>query len=149
MKTIPKQRVGAESNTRFAVKLPSVKEARKLFETAKSNLLNVNQWHTIAGPHSAMFEVIDEEGHKLNNEVRKGNYLRISIPAVPGSPDGEGADWVRVEKVNEQRGETYQCVTISVRPASAPVNSETTVAHFFAPGATSTFSVERNNRTVV
>jgi hypothetical protein len=149
MKIVPAQHTGAMSVTRYSIKLASKAAAESLFERARRNLLNVNDWHTIAGPHSAVFEIIDERGEKITGDVKKGNYLRINIPAIPGSPAGNGADWVKVERINEQVNLNYQSIAISVRPAPSPIDNETEVAHFFADEATSTFSIERRDRVVV
>jgi hypothetical protein len=149
MKMIPEQQKGAKSVTRYSVTLSSEASARQLFENAKKNLLNVNAWHDIAGSRSAVFEIIDNRGNKISNDVKKGNYLRITIPVIPGSPAGAGADWVKVENIAQEEKENYECVALSVRPAPAPINNEPEVAHFFAPGATSTFSVERRGRAVI
>ncbi|MFI5129819.1 MAG: hypothetical protein ACHQFX_07515 [Chitinophagales bacterium] len=149
MKIVPKQHKGAKSVTRYSIKLPSISSAKSLFQNARMNLLNVNAWHVIAGPGSAIFEVFSTNGQKINGTVKKGNYLRITIPIIPGSPAGRGADWVRVEKINEEEKQNYQITAMSVRPAPAPITDETEVAHFFSPDSTSTFSIERNNKIVI
>lgn len=149
MKMVPGQHKGAKSVTKYSIKLPSISSAESFFQNARKNLLNVNAWHVIAGPGSAIFEVFDPNGQKINSTVKKGNYLRITIPVIPGSPAGKGADWVKVEKINEEEKQNYQSMAISVRPASAPITDESEVAHFFAPDATSTFSIERNNNVVI
>jgi len=149
MKIVPKQHKGAKSDTRYSIKLPSISSAKSLFQNARMNLLNVNAWHVIAGPGSAIFELFSTNGKKINGTVKKGNYLRITIPAIPGSPAGKGSDWVRVEKINEQEKPNYQLMAISVRPAPAPITDEPEVAHFFSPDSTSTFSIERSNNLVI
>jgi len=149
MKIVPEQRKGAMSVTRYSIRMPSVTSAKTLFQNARKNLLNVNAWPITAGPGSAIFEVINSKGEKINDNVKKGNYLRITIPIIPGSPAGKGADWVKVEKIIEKENETYQYIAISVRPAPAPINHEPEVAHFFAADATSTFNIERKNRLVI
>ena len=149
MKIVPEQRKGARSVTRYSIKLPSLSSAKKLFHTARRNLLDVNAWHDIAGPGSAVFEIVNSRGEKINNTVKKGNYLRITISVIPGSPPGKGADWVKVEKINEEKNGNYESVAIAVRPAPAPIDNEPEVAHFFGPDATSTFSIERKNRLVI
>jgi len=149
MKTVPDQHKGASSVTRYAIKLPSVSSAKSLLNNARNNLLNVNAWHILAGPGSATFEIINSNGQMLNDTVKKGNYLRIPSPVIPGSPAGKGADWVKVEQVKEEEADNYQSVAISVRPAPSPVDDDREVAHFFAPDATSTFSIERNDRVVI
>ncbi len=49
MKMVPAQHKGASSATKYTIKLPAITAAKALFEKAKQNLLNVNNWHTLAG----------------------------------------------------------------------------------------------------
>jgi len=83
---IPTQRNGARSATTYAIKLAAISSAKELFQKAKRNLLNVNKWHQLAGEGSAVFQVVDSRGEETNDFVKEGNYLRIAIPAIPGSP---------------------------------------------------------------
>jgi len=149
MRKIPRQFKGARSFTSYSIVLPSVSSAKISFENARKNLLNVNAWHIIAGPGSAAFEIINNKGEKIDGFVQKGNYLRISIPNIPGSPVGKGADWVRVEKIIEEENKDHQSIAITVRPASAPVDDKPEAAHFFDEDATSTFIVERRDRKLI
>lgn len=144
---IPDQNKGARSATAYTVKTPGGAEADWLFEKAKKNLLNVNQWHQLAGNSSAEFTVIDKNNHQTNRPAEEGNYLRISIKAIPGDTAGDGFDWVKVEKIEEKQGAGYRFIGMRVRPCAPPFdNSE--VAHFFSPHATSTFFIERKGRKV-
>jgi hypothetical protein len=148
MKMIPRQRNGVKSATTYTIKLPAVSSAKELFQKAKRNLLNVNKWHQFAGESSAVFRVVNSRGEETNDFVKEGNYLRITIPVIPGSPAGRGDDWVKVERINEYENLDYEYVGIRVRPAVPPFQSELEVAHFFGPEATSTFSIERHQNTV-
>ncbi|MEI9806971.1 MAG: hypothetical protein WDO16_03295 [Bacteroidota bacterium] len=93
--------------------------------------------------------MVNSEGKEINEFVKEGNYLRITIPNIPGSAAGEGADWVKVERINEYEKPDYQYVAIRVRPAVPPIYNKQEVAHFFTPAATSTFSIERNENEVI
>jgi hypothetical protein len=148
-KMIPVQQGGASSVTDYTIETATVNAAKQLFRQARENLLHVNDWNTIAGKGSAIFQVIDNKGQKTNDCVKEGNFLRISIPVVPGTSEGEGADWVIVEKINEEDRSDYQYVGILVRPTPPPFSKEKEAAHFFDRDATSTFSIERNRRKVI
>src|SRR5258705_11067197 len=89
-KIIPEQRKGGLSATTYSVKARDVIAANALFKKGRKNLLKVNQWQQVAGPSTANFQVISNEGLERNGEVKEGNYLRISLPAVPGSSNGDG-----------------------------------------------------------
>jgi hypothetical protein len=149
MKMIPQQEHGAKSATTHSIKLPGISSAKELFQIARRNLLNVNNWHQLAGTGSAVFHVVNSHGEETNDVVKEGNYLRITIPNIPGTPDGSGDDWVKVERINEHEEPDYEYVGIRVRPAVPPFHNKHEVAHFFATDATSTFSIERNLNTVV
>jgi hypothetical protein len=148
-KMIPVQRRGASSVTNYTIQTATITAAKKLFRQARENLLHVNDWNLIAGKGSAIFQVINNRGEKTNDCVKEGNYLRISIPVVPGTSEGEGADWVIVEKINEEDRDDYQYVGILVRPTPPPFSEEKKAAHFFDTDATSTFSIERKKRKVI
>jgi hypothetical protein len=148
MKMIPEQRKGAKSATRYTIRSAAVSSAKALFQKAKRNLLNVNNWHQLAGEGSAVFHVVDSRGEETNDLVKEGNYLRITIPVIPDSTDGGGDDWVKVERINEYENRDYEYVGIRVRPAMPPFHNEREVAHFFGPEATSTFSIERYQNAV-
>src|SRR5690606_25373642 len=88
------------------------------------------------------------EGKEKEGVPAIGNYFRINIPG-PGSPAGDGYDWVRVEKIEDEIAPDaeQESFTIQVRPAPNPKKREET-AHFFDSGATSSFVVNRKDRTV-
>jgi hypothetical protein len=148
MKIIPKQHKGASSVTTYSIKLPDPSLAKDLFQRARKNLLNVKDWQRLAGPDSAAFSVVDILGNETNDFVKEGNYLRITIPGIPGSRNGNGDDWVIVERINQHSNPDYEYVAIRVRPAIPPFYDKKEVAHFFSPEATSTFSIERNQNIV-
>lgn len=139
---VPKHRKGSKSVSYYSAKAPDVIAAKKLFEKAKLNLLNVNAWHELAGSVSADFQLINEKGKKIYTPVQKGNYFRINIPPAPGY------DWVRVEAIEEEHQPDYDRTAIRVRPAVPPYGNYENVVHFFTPDATSSFLVERKARKV-
>lgn len=145
--TIPQQVEGVEVNVEDAVTFASENEAKAFFATAKKRLLQVNNWHELAGTLSASFQLTNEKGDELNQAPAKGNFFRINIPA-PGIVTGEGYDWVRIEDVTEGTEGECEFVTVRVRPASSPLNNHKDVAHFYTDEATSNFIVRRDGKTV-
>jgi hypothetical protein len=145
---IPAQRKGAKSDTYYAIRLPNEAAARRLFQNARLNLLNVNSWHSLAGS-GAVFQLINEKGQEINRLVEKGNYFRISLPGVPGLEAGDGDEWVKVENVEEGSVKSKEFTAIRVRPSSPPFVHKTQTAHFFSETATSTFCVIRKRNKVV
>jgi len=148
-KIVPIQRKGAKSSTHYSIKASDLNAARELFKKARMNLLNVNKWHELAGALSAKFQLTDEKGNAINDNLRKGNYFSISIPAAPGSSVGNGNDWVKVETLEEQKNNNTDWIAIRVRPAKSPLqHNSAETAHFFTDDASSSFCLERKGRKV-
>src|SRR4051812_5596020 len=127
---IPRQRKGAKSNSSHTITLHSISEAKDLFKTAKTRLLNVSDWENISKGISADFQLIDRQGKRVNRPAQEGDYFRINLP-VPGTKAGEGHDWVQVETIlheNKWR-EDYESVSMRVRPAPNPQNRDNDTAH--------------------
>lgn len=143
-KIIPAQRTGGRSSTRHSRKAGNEASAKRLYEHCRQNLLEVNRWHDLAGPLSAIFQLTDENGWPVNGQAREGYYFRIEMPAVPGNPEGKGYDWVRVEQIEEEKSDNLAWTAIRVRPAQPPISDHpTSTAHFFTHEASSSFCIER------
>ncbi len=148
-KIVPRQRKGGRSSTNFAVRKRSIEDAKKLYQRGRSNLLDVNKWHDLAGNLSASFQLTDSKGRPVYGLVRKGNYFRIEMPAVPGNPDGKGFDWVKVERIEEEKTDNFEWTAIRVRPAQSPNQQQSSAtAHFFTEEASSSFCIQRKLNTV-
>lgn len=145
---IPEQEVGAQTNTEASKEFKEMQEAQEFYQLVKSRLLNVNHWHDVAGAATAEFQLTDEKGNKVKRSVRKNDFFQIDIPG-PGSETGDGYDWVRVEDIEELKNDNEEGITIVVRPASNPNNSNTDVAHFFTDEAQSCFMVVRKGTKVI
>ena len=147
-KIIPPQEKGVESNTESVIELSSAEDAKQKFNTLRVRLLQVNQWHAIAGKLTAVFRLTDDSGKKVDREVMKGDHFRIDIPG-PGTITGNGYDWVQVETIEEENNNDSETLAIRVRPATNPKNEKQDVAHFFGDDATSCFMVKRNGNKLV
>jgi hypothetical protein len=145
--TIPEHTGGVDVNVEDSVELGTKAEARGFFDLVKGRLVNVNQWKDWAGGLSATFQLTDERGQDIDTFPRKGNYVKINIPA-PGIVSGEGYDWVLIEEVKEEEEANREYVAIRVRPASSPLNTQEDVAHFYTDEATSNFIVKRDGTKV-
>src|SRR5205085_1891004 len=94
-KMIPPQQEGGKKDIDHSVQTVDEDDARKLFVIARNRLLNVNQWHTLAGAASARFMLTDATGADVNRTAEKGDYFKINLPA-PGPTEGNGYDWVTI-----------------------------------------------------
>jgi hypothetical protein len=144
---IPTQNTGAAAASKSHIKCRSGHEAREKYAKAAARLLDINHWHDIAGPATATFRLIDQQGEILNREAREHDYIRIDIPG-PGNPDGNGDDWVQILKVGNKSQDELQLTWITVKVTTDPTNTTTATAHFFSQPATSTFVVYRDKLTV-
>jgi len=145
---IPESNIGAQSNTEASVDLVSIEDARTFYNLTKQRLLNINQWHDVAGSLSAQFLLTDSEGIPVTRNPKENDHFQIDIPG-PGPANGDGYDWVKVEEIAEVNEEENESMLIRVRPATSPTNSKEGVAHFFSEEATSSFGIKRVGKTVV
>jgi hypothetical protein len=144
---LPGQKKGARSDTYYSVRAANEQTAKHLYQNARLNLLNVNSWHLLT-KSEIVFHLVNEEGKEIDALVEKGNYFRISIPLVPPNKEGNGDEWVQVEKIEEGNLKYHEYISIRVRPSAPPLKKNSETAHFFSNEATSTFSLVRNNNRV-
>lgn len=144
---IPKQYTGKNLLTESSVSFKEEAAAASFFKVAKERLLNVNEWHSVAGFVSGRFHLVNEEGLDLNGYVEKDSFLKIDIPG-PGSSEGDGYDWVRVEKLKEIDTVQVRSIGFRVRPCANPDGRKNDTAHFYTDEATSTFIVTQENNKV-
>lgn len=145
---IPPNESGKEITASASIELPDTIEAHAMYAIARERLLNVNNWHEIAGTLSADFTVTDEQGNEVERKVRKGDHFRVNIPG-PGNKAGEGYDWVQVEDLKEVLDGDVESTGLIVRPASNPQNEKEETAHFYAEQSTSSFIVTREGNRVI
>lgn len=146
-KIVPQQVTGNESGASETYEGASAEEAKRVFERAKSRLKHINEWHAWSGTGSATFSLTDEAGHVLQQMPAVGNLIRIDIPG-PGTIQGEGYDWVRIEEIMEENNGDDELFGILVRPVQAPGSTDKASAHFYTEAATSSFIVKRNGKKV-
>jgi len=142
------QYTGEEIEAEASVILNDENEAKNFFTAVKNRLLNVNNWHKIAGIISAKFKVLDAAGKEVDRNVQKGDYLKIDVPG-PGSKEGDGYDWVCVEDLKEVAEGNIQSIGFRVRPAQNPLGKKNETAHFYSEESTSNFIVTREAINVI
>lgn len=143
---VPAQANGKSIDLEEQVTLKDEASARQLFHQAVYLLCRPQLWHDAAGDWSASFSI---DGKTPNSVLQAGDYLRIDIPG-PGPTEGEGNDWVRVEKIDtdfdEQSDESFGLLLFV---CGNPHTAGDAVAHFFADGASSSFLIIREGKTVI
>ena len=145
---IPPQYTGTQIEVDATVELKDIDEARAFYIVAKSRLLQVNNWHHVAGIISARFQLIDAAGNEVDRHAAKNDYLKIDIPG-PGSTEGGGYDWVMIEALYEVRDAENESIGFRVRPCKNPFENKNKIAHFYAEEATSNFIVIREGTNVI
>jgi hypothetical protein len=145
---IPVNTSGKEINAEAVAEAKNFEEAKAVYTTVKKRLLDVNNWHHIAGIMSAHFQLTDLNGKEVTRNAETGDYFKIDIPG-PGSKTGDGYDWAHVEEMKEINKPDVDSVGIRVRPSANPLNKDANVAHFYSNEATSTFIVTRENNTII
>ena len=146
---IPQQTLGSESNTCHEVAAQDNEEAHAIYTYSSERLLNVNHWHDFAGFGTASFQLTEDKGVVLSRQLMENDYIRIDIPG-PGPTEGDGYDWVKVEKIDRQDDlETeVEWLSIRVRPSHNPEKPGGDVAHFFTSDASSNFIILREGLKV-
>lgn len=144
---VPPQQRGKEMTMTAAVELKHAEDAMQFYSVAKQRLLDVNNWHGIAGGVTARFQLVSTEGEEVQRLAQKGDYFKIDIPG-PGSKAGDGYDWVKVEELTETDNEDVQSIGLRVRPTDNPFSSSDETAHFYSDDATSNFIVTRENNVI-
>jgi len=146
---IPAQHEGVKTDTTSSVKFNTEPDAVKHFTTVKSRFLNISKWGDVSGKGSADFQLTDSLGNDVSRAPKEGDHIRIDIPA-PGTDKGNGYEWVRIETLDEQSDSAAQkeYIAIQVSPVPSPQNNSNSTAHFFHPGATSTFIIKRSGLVI-
>jgi hypothetical protein len=147
---VPAQKEGNESNIEYAKSLENRETAQKIFKAASGRLLLVNNWESLCGTASANFSLTDNLGNEVTRPAVKDDHFKIDIPG-PGSVEGRGYDWVRIEKIEENIDceKDIESIAMRVRPAPNPKTPGERVAHFFKDDATSSFVVTRRGNKVI
>lgn len=145
--SIPEHHEGTAVDVEESVEQATPEKAGAFYQVVKKRLLSVNEWHNMAGPLSAVFVITDSKGGKVVRPPQQGDYFKISVPA-PGLQTGEGFDWVQVEEITQQAAKVDEYLSIRVRPASSPLNTDADTAHFYTGAATSNFIVYRKGNRI-
>ena len=144
---VPEQKKGSETGATARYECSSRHNAILLFNQAKLRLLDINNWYLVSGKKGAEFQLTDASGVPLDASIPKtGNLIRIKLPA-PGNSEGDGFDWVRIEKFESAKNQLTdeELYGFRVRPVKNPVGESAESAHFYTSDASSTFLVHRKS----
>jgi len=146
--TVPENHeIGGTINAESVAELDSREATIALFRKAQNRLFDVNNWQQIAGGALAHFQLTDASGKDIDGPVTEGCFFKIDIPG-PGTEDGGGFDWVKVENISAYESVDVESIGIRVRPAPNPTTGASETAHFYSSDSTSTFTVTRE-KTIV
>ncbi len=146
---IPQQKEGKHNDLYFSADFATRDEAVDCFKRAYKRLLNPKVWHELGGIFSGEFVLVDETGNQPHRLAQLGDIYRIDLPG-PGTSAGNGYDWVRIDAIDDRSDETgeEELFSLRVAPTFNPSHATPVTAHFFKPGASSTFVVSRTGNQV-
>lgn len=146
---LPDNNKGKATDLTRSVSLDTEDAARDCFRRAYKRLLNPPVWHELTRNLGASFVLTDANGNTADRLAQEQDKIRIDIPG-PGNAAGGGYDWVTVEKIEDHANPnlSIESFGMTLRAAAAPNHNNGQTAHFFKEGATSTFIIERNDKTV-
>jgi hypothetical protein len=141
--------MGKKLDLRAKTSFDNEMKAEEFYRTAKRKLLRAFEWYDTAKIPASTFTLTDQNGNEILREMHENDILRIDIPG-PCTKQGSGYDWVRVERIVDEKTITGEYCAITLRPTSNPKHhGEEEVAHFFKNTATSTLLVKRQNADVI
>lgn len=145
---VPKKNKGKSVDLEQTVTAASIPQAIAIYTKAVQRLQQPGCWQKLTGTPGASFTVIERNNKVTGERVKKDDWIRVDIPA-PGSSAGDGHDWVKVEKIEDDvDSKADASFGLTVKVTSNPDKPNDGVAHFFAKGASSSFIIRRKGRRV-
>jgi hypothetical protein len=146
---VPEQKKGNQTGAKHTVNCESVETAHELFKIGKQRLTDINHWADYCSVAMAETKLTDGKGNLITRQPSIGDYIRIDL-AGPGPRSGDGYDWVRIEEFMEHGSESTEeeLFGFRVRPAANPSTSDPNTSHFYTSDATSSFIIERKDKSV-
>jgi hypothetical protein len=146
-KLIPQQQNGKAIDATSTREFVETSLAQDFFKTIKQRLNDVNAWHLLAGKAMAKFVLVNADGQPIHRSPISGDHFKIDIIG-PGTKEGDGYDWVRIESIQMQANGDSESYGFTVRPSPNPNKSTDKTAHFYSSESTSTFIVKREETMV-
>jgi len=146
---VPAQKKGASFDVRAEVQMKDREEAVYHYSNCREKLLHISLWGVYLGETPETFILTDPAGNEQHRAAQMGDCVKIHLPG-PRSLHGDGADWVRVEQITEDRNKMLDEIltAITLRPCANPCLKSGETAHFFDERSTNTLIVCRH-KTVV
>lgn len=144
-KQIPEQNNGGLHDTVSEKCFGTEVVAKDQFQLVKSRFFEINHWQKFAGEMTANFQLFDTKAKRINRKPQLGDFVKIEIPG-PGNRVGDGADWVKIVEMNEEKFDFDERCFMRFRPTNNPMMDsieKDSVAHFFSQEASSNFLIYR------
>jgi hypothetical protein len=148
--SIPKQKKGASFDVRSSVLPDDRAEAISHYQASRKRLLNISLWGMYSREYKEMFVLTNSKGKKISGAAKIGDLVKIHLPG-PRSFKGDGADWVRVDHIAEEKNELLDEIftVITLRPCQNPTVRDADIAHFYNNRSTNTFLVCRHRTEII
>lgn len=138
---IPRQTAGAGTDVINSDTYSSRSAAQSAFNTARSRMLDVNNWNTNVRAETNVNPVMPSFSLAKDTD---GNGLAGVGDVIKIDPPGGSPMYVRVENVVDTPGE----FAIQVRPCDSSGNTSGATDHMYTNAATNTFRLTLNGNTV-
>lgn len=145
---IPENSKGKQTDLFATKSFHTIAECLVMFHQACERLLLPALWAQFAGNEKATFDLFDDEGNKVDRNMKAGDYIRIDLPG-PGTRAGDGYDWVQpslIDKKSSKDG-SEDFLAILMHPSHPPQKGNT-AAHFFTTESSSTLVVHRKENKI-
>lgn len=147
---VSEQEKGSFHDTKSQKICNDTETAIQKFAVLKRRFLSVHQWKKYCGKGFGDFRLYDGSGKAVERNPQPGDFIRIDIPG-PGNLEAKGFDWVEITEIDDQTltGTKSESLMITCRPSKIPgKNTNSHIAHFYTPEATSTFIISRNGNAI-
>jgi len=140
---IPRQIKGGSHDTVSMFCANTVEGAKEYYRKLEARFKSINEWHALSDKVKTKFTLFDGKTNKPTNSLEEGNLVRIEVPGI-GNPSGGGYDWTEIIDIRtngEERSLPFFSMTL--KPCSAPGDTNETIAHFYSEASTNTFVIRR------
>lgn len=147
---IPGQKTGASFDISECVTKTGRDIAIEDYLKARERLFNISHWGAYANEAPDTFKLTDEFGNDVARPAMETDRIKIHLPG-PRSLIGKGEDWVRVEKIIEERNKRLDEIftAMTLRPVNNPTAEKSPTAHFFSKVTSLTFFICRHKTEIV
>jgi hypothetical protein len=147
---IPVQKKGASFDVHAKLEMSDREIADGHYQKSRQRLLDINNWGVYSGEAKDTFILTDYLGNAVNRPPVEGDHVKVHLPG-PRLSTGDGADWVVIEKIAEERNKILDEIltAMTLRPCPNPHLNAKKVAHFYEHRSTNTLIICRHKTEII